>query len=105
MRRRATLTTILTLLLVLPALLSLGACSGDRYSTTVNIYGPFRECTAIVVPLPSGGNRTVHFGDRDVSVTGSNTIQVGTTAYTVDLAGCGATTTTTTTTTAAQAKS
>lgn len=90
----------LLLLVLVPGLLAGCPAKGTTYNqtTTVNIYGPFAACTVIVLP----DFRRVSFGDRDVTVTGPSTINVGNTSYSVDLSGCNATETTTTTTSAGQ---
>jgi len=85
-----------SLLLLLAVSFVLAGCpQGKTYNstnTTINIFGPFRECTIILLPTGRG----VTFGERDVTVRDDNTITVGGVTYTVNLGNCGAVTTTTT---------
>lgn len=84
---------LVTLFLACIPLLAGCPGGGSTYSTTINIYGPFKQCTVITLP----DFRQVSFGDRGVNVTGPSTIAVGTTVYNIDLSNCNARTETTTT--------
>lgn len=84
-----------TVILLLALAYVLVACNTyNNYQTTVNVTGPFEQCTVIFVPT---GRGEVRFGDRDVTVTGPATITVGNVTYNVDLSSCNASPVTTTT--------
>lgn len=85
MRRVWMLPALLTLVL------ALAGCGDKTYNTTtVNISGPFEQCSVII--LPSG--RQVSFGEGGVSVRDGNTIAVNGVTYTVDFSSCAAVTST-----------